>query len=107
MTPEAASIEIRRDLRPLGDNLRAYKVILDDEVVDKVLPGELCVVHVTPGRHEIFLKSDWARSDKIPVTLTAGQVARFICTPRANPLTAPYWATVGRNRYIKMELAQL
>lgn len=97
-----ASVEVQREFAGLTDHLRSYKVVIDDEVVGRLHPGESCAFDVTPGLHVLFLKIDWGRSEKVNVNLTAGQTARFCCAPRGNVFTGLYWATLGSRRSIAL-----
>lgn len=95
-----ASVEVQREFGGLTDHLRSYKVVLDGEVVGGLRSGESGAFDVAPGRHELFLKIDWGRSEKVNVNLAAGQTARFYCAPRGNVFTGLYWATLGSRRSI-------
>lgn len=97
-----ASIEVQRELGGFTDHLRSYKVVLDGEVVDRLLAGESCAFNVSPGAHQLFLKIDWGRSEKVNLILTADQTAHFRCAPRGNVLTGLYWATLGSSRSIEL-----
>jgi hypothetical protein len=97
-----ALIEVQRDIGGLTDALRSYKVVIDDEVVGRIGPGESRAFSVAAGSHEIFMKMEWLRSEKLNVRLTADQTALFRCEPRANPLTDLYWGTFGRHSYIRL-----
>jgi len=97
-----ASVEVQREFGGITDHLRSYKVVLDGEAVGRLRPGESCTFDVAPGPHELFLKIDWGRSEKIDVDVTAGQTARFCCVPRGNALTSLYWATFGSRHYIAL-----
>jgi len=97
-----ASITVQRELGGFTDHLRSYKVVLDGEVVGRLLAGEYCAFEVAPGSHELFLKIDWGRSEKVIVSLAADQTAQFRCAPRGNVLTGLYWATLGSSRSIEL-----
>lgn len=97
-----ASIEVQREFGGVTDHLRVYEVVLDGRVVGRLHPGEAETVEVAPGRHGLFMKIDWARSETIDVELAAGGKARFRCAPRANVFTGFYWVTIGRRRYISL-----
>jgi len=97
-----ASIEVQREFGGLTDHLRSYKIVLDGEVVGQLRPGETCVCDVSAGPHELFLKIDWGRSEKVNVNLTVDQTARFCCAPRGNVFTGLYWATFGSRRSIAL-----
>jgi hypothetical protein len=57
---------------------------------------------VAPGPHEVFLKIDWCRSERVDVDLAPDETARFRCGAQANFLTGLYWSTFGRRRYIRL-----
>jgi hypothetical protein len=102
LTTEAAFVEVQRDFDGFVDCLRSYKVVIDGAVVGQLGPGDHSAFEVAPGSHEIFLKIDWCRSEKVDVHLAGGQNVKFYCAPRANLFTTFYWITFGRHRYIRL-----
>jgi len=99
-----ARIRVDREAGRLVDRLRAYKVVLDGAVVGRVKRGESLVFDTSPGHHELHLAIDWGRSPKLELELSAGQETHVRCWPRANPLLVIYWITLGRARYIGIEI---
>jgi hypothetical protein len=97
-----STIEVQREDAGVTDILRYYEVLVDEVTVGLLGPGQSVVVEVSPGDHEIYLKISWARSPKVDLKLMPGETARFGCEPRANLITDLYWATIGRQRYIKL-----
>jgi hypothetical protein len=55
-------IRIKRD-SGYADRLRAYKVVLDDNVVGVLNNGKQFELEVTPGKHRLQLKIDWGCSN--------------------------------------------
>jgi hypothetical protein len=98
----AALVEVQRDAGGLSDHLRSYEVVIDQEVVGQLSAGESQAFEVDPGSHELFLKVDWCRSEKIILQLNAGQTVIFRCAPNANLFTEFYRISFGRHRYIKL-----
>ncbi len=98
----AALVELQRDLSGLKDHLRSYQVVIDEEVVGLLGAGESQAFEVDPGSHELFLKIDWCRREKLTIALEAGQTVAFRCAPNGIPLTEFYWISFGRHRYIKL-----
>ena len=47
------------------DRIRAYKVVLDGNVVGKIKNGQQIKLDVAPGNHQIYLKIDWCRSNTV------------------------------------------
>jgi hypothetical protein len=101
MVEETASIEIRRSLNRWTDRARVYKAVIDGAVVGQLRRGESNSFDVVVGSHEIFLKIDWCRSEKVTLDLAAGQKTLLDCAAR-NPFTGLYWIAFGRSRYIKL-----
>jgi hypothetical protein len=95
-----ARIRVRRDDAPWPDRLRGYRVVLDGAVVGSVKRGESITVMTDAGYHELHLKIDWARSESVQLDLKPDGEADVRCWPNARALTALYWITVGRSRYI-------
>lgn len=102
MAVEMASLEVRRAPGGVTDHLRGYEVVVDGVTIGRLHPGESDVFELAPGPHELFMKIDWARSEKVDLELAAGKTATFRCEPRANVLTALYWASIGCRRYIRL-----
>ncbi len=71
-----ATIKLRRD-SGYADRLRAYHIVLDGEKVMKISNGESVEISVQPGRHELFLKIDWCRSNKIDFVISEGETKVF------------------------------
>lgn len=97
-----ALVEVQRVSGGYTEHLHPFKVVIDGEVVGRLGPGESGIFEVTPGPHEIFIKIDWCRSEKVDVHLTEVEKVTFRCQTRANLLTDGYWATFGRRRYLKL-----
>lgn len=97
-----ASVEVQRRPGGLTDHFRSYEVFIDGNVVGSVQPGDSLTREVPPGSHEVFLKVDWCRSEKLKVHLRSGETAKFRCVAQANILTGFYWITFGRHRYINL-----
>ena len=96
---DAARVRVRR--APGGpDRMRSYKVVIDGETVGSVRRGETKCFGTQPGVHDVLFKVDWARSSVVHVDLTDDLEATVLCWPRGKPLSAIYWITIGRNRYI-------
>ena len=51
----------------IADLLRAYKIIVDDRQVGTIRTGGEVAFDVAPGRHSIWLRIDWAESNKLEV----------------------------------------
>jgi hypothetical protein len=100
-----ALIELERARGGSVDVFRAYVVRVDGSKCGRIRRGERKRFAVEPGRHRLRLTIDWAASPELELTLAPGDTARFECRPRASILTAVYWATIGRRRYIELRPA--
>ncbi len=93
---------MRRASGGYSDRFRAYRVLIDGREAGKLRRGQDLVVEVEPGTHEVHATIDWARSPTVSVTLGGGEEASLVCAPKANPLTALYYISLGRDRYIDL-----
>ena len=73
-----ATIKLKRD-SGYSDRIRAYHVVLDGKKVVKIGNGESVEFEAEPGTHELFLKIDWCRSNKITFSISEGQTKTFDC----------------------------
>jgi len=48
-----------------ADLLRAYKIMVDDQQVGTIRKGKEVSFDVAPGQHSIWLRIDWAESNKL------------------------------------------
>ena len=95
-----AQISLRRLRRPLGDMLRAYTVVIDGNTVGDIRRGETRTFDVAPGRHEIRLEIDWAKSRNLELNLSSGDVASLACRRPPNA----GWTALASKNYIKLEI---
>jgi hypothetical protein len=96
-----AQITLKRLRRPVGDVLRTYKVVIDGNRAGEIRRGETKTFDVTPGRHEIHLEIDWAKSRNVELNLSSGDVASLSCSAR--PPNAG-WTALASKDYIKLEI---
>ena len=61
------------------DKLRSYKIILDDTYCEDIKIGETKSLELVPGRHTIYLKIDWCRSNKIDFYVSDNETIEFEC----------------------------
>ena len=81
--------------------LRTYKVVIDGNTVGDIRRGETKTFDVSPGRHEIHLEIDWAKSRDLELNLSSGDVASLTC--RARPPSGGL-AALSPKDDIKLEL---
>lgn len=101
MPAESAAIELRRVAGKWADRRRAYRVIVDGGEVGRLGNGESASFEVAPGSHELHLKIDWCRSERLALDLAPGETAVIECEAR-NPWQALYWVSFGCRRYVKL-----
>lgn len=78
----AGYLEVCQPKRGSIDLFRAYHVVVDGDDVGEVRRGQLRLVHVSPGRHEVHLVIDWARSPSIDVDIASGETVKLVCWPK-------------------------
>lgn len=104
MTQESnmATIKLKRD-SGYADRIRAYHVVLDGKKVMKIGNGESVEITVRPGNHELFMKIDWCRSNKISFPISEGQIKTFDCGSSLRGIKlifAIVYATFQKNSYL-------
>lgn len=62
------------------DSKRRYKVMIDDSCIGSICNGETKTFDLSQGNHELFLKIDWCRSQKIVVF----NDDELICYPKSH-----------------------
>lgn len=101
---QMATIRVERERSGWTDRARAYRVFVDGVEVGRLANGESGDYPADPGRHELFLKIDWCRSEKLTLDLAQGEMATVRARARS-PWGALYWISFGRHRYVDVELA--
>jgi len=104
-TQEGAGIELQRAPDESVDAFRPYVIRIDGSKRGRIRRGERKRVQLEPGPHRLRLTVDWASSPELKLDLAPGETATFECRPVASLLTVPYWATIGRKRYIELSPA--
>jgi len=66
--------------------------------------GDSHELTTTPGPHELHFALDWCRSKKVMLDVRDGEDLQVRCWPNVIPLTDLYWMTLGRSRYIGLEV---
>jgi hypothetical protein len=75
---ETTKIIIRRD-HEFRDALRGYQIFIDDKKISFIARGEEKEFQISPGKHRIYAKIDWCKSNEIEFETINGQEIRFIC----------------------------
>jgi hypothetical protein len=92
----------------LADRFRAYKVILDGNAIGEIKDGEKREFDVPSGRHQLYLKLDWCRSN-IVVFETHENTVEFECGSNLRGIKfflGIVYATFLYNRYIWLKQKQ-
>lgn len=102
---QQATLVIQREVSGWRDSARSFVVVVDGKRVGTLRSGDEIVLQVTPGKHRVQGRIDWARSPKVEVDLTAGQraVMRLGSASSASRLDQLIYQTVFINRYLKLE----
>lgn len=73
-----STIKVSRD-SGYADRIRDYKVICNSEVIGKISDGQTKVFEIPEGKHEIYMKIDWCRSNKLQIDITVDkQLCLFV-----------------------------
>jgi len=60
-----------------ADRVRKYKVIVKGIEIGQIENGETKEFKVEPGKHEVYLKIDWCRSNKVQIEVKEEQVVEL------------------------------
>lgn len=61
------------------NGMREYGIYLDGQKVNVISDGETKAIEVSDGSHEIYLKIDWYKSQKLNINLSEGQELKLKC----------------------------
>jgi len=102
---QQATLVIQREVAGRRDSARSFVVVVDGKKMGKLRSGDEIVLQVTPGKHRVQGRIDWAGSPKVEVDLTAGQraVMRLRSASSALRLDQTIYQMVCFNRYLKLE----
>lgn len=85
------------------DRLRNYRILVDGEEVGRLAAGAELRVELPEGEHEVVAKIDWARSNRLPLLIRAGEETELEVGANARGwllLAGIYFATVGFWHYL-------
>ena len=87
------------------DKIRKYKIVLDGNTLGKISDGETLEFPISKGKHELTLKIDWCRSQKLTFYKNDSDVV-FECGSNLqglNRLLAILYITLKYNEYIVLK----
>ncbi|HLD18480.1 MAG TPA: hypothetical protein VJB90_00515 [Candidatus Nanoarchaeia archaeon] len=94
-------VRIKRD-SGYADRIRAYKIVLDGDIVEEIKNGQQLELNVSPGRHQLYLKIDWCRSNVVDFEIN-GNAIEFECESNLRGLKillSILYSTFLRSQYI-------
>lgn len=80
--------------------------MLDEKEVGQIADGETSEYDIAPGEHILYMKIDYARSEKIQFTVDAGKNIEFVCSPNITGLkilVSFLYLTILCTRYVRLE----
>lgn len=95
-------LRIKRD-SGYADRLRAYKVVLDGNIVGELKNGQQIEIDVSNGKHELYIKIDWCRSNTVEFESDGNKNLEFECGSSLRGfkiLLSIVYITFLRNKYI-------
>lgn len=87
----------------LLDTERNYKIIIDGQVYGKIKCGETKRIDIPTGKHIIYLKLDWCKSNKINFEILDDENIEFKCGSSLNGwriLLLFIYTTILKNKYL-------
>ena len=102
-----ASLTLIRDTGYV-DAARAYKVLIDGAVVDRIKQGATLQLEVPPGEHQLQMKIDWCSSKPVLFTVANNEGLTFHVRSnlRGRAFQALYFTLFARDEYILVERAE-
>jgi hypothetical protein len=97
---EMTKIIVRRKNAIWQDRARKYTVLLNEKEIAGVSNGSEVEFDVEPGRHTVQMQIDWCHSRKFEIDVPIGKPVILECGPNASPLSALFYITVWKNKYI-------
>lgn len=88
------------------DRVRNYKIILDDTHIDNIKEGEIKNIDIKPGKHTLYMKIDWCRSNKIDFYMSKDETVEFKCGNSISGwrnLIIMIYITFLKDRYLWLE----
>jgi hypothetical protein len=98
-------IRIKRD-SGYADIFRAYKVVLDSNIVGEIREGQQLELNVTPGKHRMQLKIDWVYSNMVDFEMCDRDI-EFQCGSNMRGfkiLFSILYGTIFNNQYIWLKV---
>ncbi len=92
-------IQINRAL-DYNDRLRKYRIMVDDVCLGYIKNGETKKFEIPPGRHRIYLKIDWCRSNELEFILEKGEKAIFDCGNATKWYNVLLYISFLKNKYL-------
>ena len=99
------SLKINR-MDDTAAKFRKYKIIVDGENKGTIKNGKIVEIPIQPGDHELYLKIDWGRSNKIAFKIADGEQVQFRCCYRgngANFIRMFYYTFINPQKYLLLE----
>ncbi|ADL53846.1 hypothetical protein [Clostridium cellulovorans] len=102
-------IEIERKSE-IRDKMRSYKIILDNKFFGEIKSGEIKRFNIATGKHRIYLKIDWCRSNKLDFYISNDEVVELKCGNSMKQWTIVNflaYATIAKNKYLWIDIKKI
>lgn len=87
---ETAAIELFRTVTWAG-HLDPYTIRVDGKRAANINAGVTKTILVDPGSHEIAMRHEWYRSNRVQVDLEAGETFRMVCGSSITGWRIAFW----------------
>jgi hypothetical protein len=78
--------------------------VVDDQTVASVKHDETKEVTVESGKHRIWMRISWCRSEILDIDVQDGDKIRLVCRGNARPGRVLLSVTTFRSQYIDLQL---
>ena len=92
-----------------ADAWRDYAIYVDDNVVEYISDGEVTILDLPKGKHKMYIKLDWCRSNEIEFEVDEYD----ICINCGNSLNriqmffGLFYVLFKRNKYLYLEFSKI
>ena len=93
-----------------ADSWRDYKIYVDEKVVEYISDGEVIVLDLPKGKHKMYLKLDWCRSNEIEFEVNEDDDVCIRCGNSLNRFQmffGLFYVLFRRNKYLYLKFYRI
>ena len=79
---------------------RKFKILVDDELVDRISAGETKHIKLSAGPHQIAIQVDWCKTEPFPVVIDDSQNSALVCGSTHNDWKCMFMFVIDPKNYL-------